>query len=101
MKRTRCRPEVPASNMESVVLDLNSIASGPVSTDTFRDALEKFDLTPYHDKHVQLRGCAPAWAFLLVFEKLNVNVSAVDYLLDDGKRGIPIAIKTPLAPQPQ
>ncbi|GEM_PF-1735481 len=100
MKRTRCRPELPAATQEAVVLDLNSIVSGPVAIDNFKNAVEAFDFSPYYDKHIQLRGCAPSWAFLMVYEKLASRVSAVDYLLDDGKRGVAIAIKTPLAPQP-
>lgn len=83
--------------MESVVLDLNSIVSGPVGIENFKSAVEAFDFSPYYDKHIQLRGCAPSWAFLMVYEKLSSHVFAVDYLLDDGKRGVPIVIKTPLA----
>lgn len=70
-----------------VKLDLNDIASGKVELSSFKEKIESLDLTPYKDKHVQLEGCAPTWAHLLVAGKLFPLVSALDFLIDDGKTG--------------
>lgn len=93
-KRARCRPPLIPARAETVILDLNAVASGPVSLDTFKEALGKFDFKPYRGKQVQLRGCAPTWAFLLVYERLRPLAPKIDYLIDDSKRGIPIPVKS-------
>ncbi len=77
------------------VLDLNDIVMGRVELATFREKLERFDLSSYDGKHVQIRGCAPVWAHLMVAGKLFGRAHRVDYLLDDtgaGGEGIPIPI---------
>ncbi len=72
---------------EKIVLDLNDIASGKVELASFQQKLTSFDVSPYKGKHVQLVGCAPTWAHLLVAGKLFPIVSALDFVIDDGKEG--------------
>ncbi len=74
------------------ILDLNNIVMGRVELETFRQKLDEFDLGPYQGKHVQIRGCAPVWAHLLVAGRLFGRAKQVDYLLDDSEEGIPITI---------
>jgi hypothetical protein len=78
--------------METVTLDLNDIASGKVELASFNEKLAALDLSTYHGKHVQLTGCAPTWAHLLVAGKLFPIVSRLDFLIDDGKAGKPVSI---------
>ena len=72
---------------EKIALDLNDIASGKVELATFQSKLDRMDLSPYKGKHVQLSGCAPTWAHLLVAGKLVPIVTGIDFILDDGKDG--------------
>jgi hypothetical protein len=72
---------------ETVALDLNDIASGKVELANFKDKLNTIDFNAYKDKRVQLQGCAPTWAHLLVAGKLFGIAAGVDFILDDGKDG--------------
>lgn len=72
---------------DKIALDLNDIASGKVELSSFQDKLNKFDLSPFKGKHVQLQGCAPTWAHLLVAGKLVPLVTGLDFVIDDGKEG--------------
>ncbi|MFN0116798.1 MAG: hypothetical protein ACKVQC_00705 [Elusimicrobiota bacterium] len=73
-------------------LDLNDIASGKVELGSFQEKLSQFDLSTFEGQHVQLEGCAPTWAHLLVAGKLFGKAKAVDFLIDDGKEGKVISI---------
>jgi hypothetical protein len=77
---------------EIVQIDLNDIAAGKVELASFTAKVEAMDFTSYQGKRVQLSGCAPTWAHLLVAAKLFPFVSGVDFLLDDGKDGKVIPI---------
>ena len=90
-------PHVPAGNlsqsdMEKIILDLNDIASGKVELGSFKAKLDKLDFAPFQGKEVQVKGCAPTWAHLLVAGKLFGKVKRIEFLLDDGKDGIPIDV---------
>ncbi|MCG3204541.1 MAG: hypothetical protein KCHDKBKB_01256 [Elusimicrobia bacterium] len=78
--------------MEKITLDLNDLASGKVELASFQQKVTTLDVTLYKDKHVQLVGCAPTWAHLLVAGKLFPVVGALDFLIDDGKEGKPVQI---------
>lgn len=80
--------------MEKVTLDLNDIASGKVELASFQQKVSELDVTNYQGKHVQLTGCAPTWAHLLVAGKLFPIVGALDFVIDDGKDGKPVSIKS-------
>lgn len=49
----------------------------------FRQALDNFDWTPYHDKcvavHVTTSAIVPKWAFMLVASKLHERAEAVHF----------------------
>ena len=77
---------------EKVTLDLNDLASGKVELATFQAKVNALDVAPYQGKHVQLTGCAPTWAHLLVAGRLFPIVSALDFVIDDGKDGKPVAV---------
>lgn len=72
---------------DKITLDLNDIASGKVELATFHQKVNSLDTSPYKGKHVQLVGCAPTWAHLLVAGKLFPLVSGLDFVIDDGKDG--------------
>lgn len=78
--------------MEKLVIDLNDIANGKVELSSFRSKLENLDLSTYHGKEVQVRGCAPTWAHLLVAGRLFGKVKRLEFLMDDGKQGVPVEV---------
>lgn len=78
--------------MEKVILDLNDIASGKVELGTFKAKLDKMDMTALQGKEVQVKGCAPTWAHLLVAGKLFGKVKRLEFLMDNGKEGIPVEV---------
>jgi len=78
--------------MDIVKLDPSDIAGGRVEFRTFPDKLAAFDVEAYRGKHVQLEGCSPTWAHLLLAGKLFPVVSALDFVVDDGKDGKPVQI---------
>ncbi len=74
------------------ILDLNDIAAGKIDVAGFKTKLEAFDLAKYAGKHVQIKGCAPTWAHLMVASRLHGKAEALDFLIDDGKGGITVEI---------
>jgi hypothetical protein len=70
-----------------VKLDPSDVAGGRVEFASFSTKLSGFDVESYRGKHVQLEGCSPTWAHLLVAGKLMPVVSALDFVIDDGKQG--------------
>ncbi len=77
---------------EKITLDLNDIASGKAELASFQQKVSALNIDSYKGKHVQLTGCAPTWAHLLVAGKLFPVVSGLDFVIDDGKEGKPVAI---------
>ncbi len=78
--------------MEPITLDLNDIASGKVELSSFQEKVSALDVSAFKGKHVQLIGCAPTWAHLLVAGKLFSVVSELDFVIDDGKTGKAVSI---------
>lgn len=78
--------------MEKVVFDLNDMTQGPAKLESFKDAVETLDISAYQGKDVQIKGCAPAWAHLMVAGKLFPVVKRLEFLLDNGQNGLPIEI---------
>lgn len=68
---------------DQIALDIDDIAGGKVELSSFAEKLASFDLTPYKDMHVQIQGCAPTWAHLMVAGKLFPIVKALDFIIDD------------------
>ena len=77
---------------EKLTIDLNDFSNGPVQLASFQEKLSSLDISPYKGQHVQIKGCAPTWAHLMVAGKLFPVVSAIDFLLDDNKGGKPIEV---------
>ena len=78
---------------EKITLNLNDLAKGRVELNSFKQTVESFDFSPYKDKYVQLKGCAPTWAHLLVAGKLFPITTGIDFVIDDGAEGKPIQIR--------
>ncbi len=75
-----------------ITLDLNEKFPGKPDPTTFGDRVDAFDFSPYTNQHVQLAGCAPTWAHLQVAARLFSHTKMVDFLIDDGKDGIVVAV---------
>lgn len=78
--------------METVVLDLNDLFPPKSSAQNVQQKLSTLDLAPYKGKKVQLKGCSPTWAHLMVAGKLFGTALAIDFILDDAKGGIVLPI---------
>lgn len=78
--------------MESVILDLNTAFPGKSNPQTFAAQVAQHDFAPYAGQRVQLHGCAPTWAHLIVAVRLFAIGADVDFLIDDGKEGIVVPI---------
>ena len=77
---------------EKMVIDLNDLFPAKASVQNVQEKIAQWDVSPYKDKLVQIRGCSPTWAHLIVAGKLFGTVSSVEFVLDDAKGGIPIPI---------
>ena len=77
---------------ENVVIDLNDLFPVKSSVQAVQDMLSGWDVSPYKDKPVQIRGCSPTWAHLMVAGKLFESAASIDFLMDDAKGGVPIPI---------
>lgn len=73
-------------------IDLMEMAGGKVEFKTFSLKLDSVDWDAYKGEAVQLKGCAPTWAHLLVAGRLFGKASKVEFLMDDRAGAIPIAI---------
>ena len=79
---------------EKAVIDLNDLFPAKTSVQGVQEKISQWDVTPYQDKAVQIKGCSPTWAHLIVAGKLFGTVASIDFILDDAKGGIPIPIYT-------
>ena len=77
---------------EKVLIDLNDLFPVKSSPKDVAEAMAKWDVSAYKDKPVQICGCSPTWAHLIVAGKLFGHVASVEFLMDDAKGGIPIPI---------
>ena len=74
------------------VIDLNDLFPVKSSPQAVQEKVAGWDVSGYKDKSVQIRGCSPTWAHLIVAGKLFGVVSSIEFLLDDGKGGIPVPV---------
>jgi len=74
------------------VLDLNEIATGKVELKSFQERLSSVDWEAFKGADVQIKGCAPTWAHLLVAGRLFGKASTVSFLMDDRQGGVPIEV---------
>lgn len=77
---------------QDVVIDLNDLFPVKSSPQAVQEKVAGWDVSPYKDKPVQIRGCSPTWAHLIVAGKLFGTAASVDFLMDDAKGGVPIPI---------
>ncbi len=73
--------------VDIVKLDPSDVAGGRVEFASFPDKLAAFNVETYRGKHVQLEGCSPTWAHLLIAGKLFPIAEGIDFIVDDGKTG--------------
>lgn len=80
--------------MQIMQFDMNSEFPGRADMLSFPEKISGHDFTPWSGKHVQLRGCAPTWAHLLVAAQLLPIVGQLDFMIDDGGEGkvVPISM---------
>ena len=74
------------------ILDLNELVEGKVELKTFEEKLGSVDWNSFVGQDVQIKGCAPTWAHLLVAGRLFGKASKVEFLMDDRQGGVPIPI---------
>ncbi|MBI2915581.1 MAG: hypothetical protein HYY63_06170 [Elusimicrobia bacterium] len=77
---------------EKVLIDLNEIFPAKTSVQNVQQKLSQWDVSPYKGKKVQLKGCSPTWAHLMVMGKLVGTAETIDFLIDDSKNGIPVPV---------
>lgn len=80
------------SAAEKTVVDLNDIFPVKANVQAVQEKVSQWDISSYKDKAVQIRGCSPTWAHLIVMGKLVGTAASIEFLLDDGKGGVPIPV---------
>ena len=78
--------------MEKIVVDLNDLFPVKASVRDVQEKISGWDTAPYKGKDVQIRGCSPTWAHLIVAGKLFGTAASVDFLMDDAKGGVSIPV---------
>lgn len=78
--------------MNILLFDMNDKFPGKADPATFPAKVAAFDFAPFRGAHVQLKGCAPSWAHLLVAARLQPLVAQLDFLVDDGKGGVVVPL---------
>ena len=85
----------PAGNLsvfEPLVVDLNDLFPPKSSPAQVRETVDSWDVSSFQGKPVQIRGCSPTWAHLIVAGKLFGTAASVDFLMDDAKGGVSIPV---------
>ncbi|OGR82388.1 MAG: hypothetical protein A2901_08045 [Elusimicrobia bacterium RIFCSPLOWO2_01_FULL_54_10] len=77
---------------DKAVVDLNDIFPVKASVEDVQEKVAGWDVSPFKGKEVQLRGCSPTWAHLIVAGKLFGTAASVDFLMDDAKGGVSIPV---------
>ena len=77
---------------ERLTVDLNDIFPVKASVQDVQAKLSSWDVSSFKDKSVQIRGCSPTWAHLMVMGKLVGTASSIEFLLDDAKGGIAVPV---------
>ena len=77
------------------IIDLNELFPAKASVQTVQERISGWDVSSYKNKSVQLKGCSPTWAHLMVAGKLFGTASSIDFILDNAKGGIPISVYPP------
>jgi hypothetical protein len=77
---------------ETIVIDLNDLFPAKASVAAVQEKIALWDVSSYKDKPVQIRGCSPTWAHLIVAAKLFGTASSLDFLMDDAKGGVAVPV---------
>ncbi len=77
---------------EPLVVDLNDLFPPKSSPSDVQAKVSGWDVASYKDKPVQMRGCSPTWAHLIVAAKLFGTAASIDFLMDDAKGGVSIPV---------
>lgn len=88
---------VPAANRlrfspMTKIVNLNDLFPGKVSVQQAQHVADTIQAQDYADCDVQLRGCAPTWAHLMVAGKLFATAQSISFVIDDGKGGLPVLV---------
>lgn len=78
--------------MQVITFDMNTQFPGKANPADFADRVRTHDFTPYQGAHVQLRGCAPTWAHLVVASQLLPIVHQLDFIIDNGGDGVVVPV---------
>jgi len=81
-----------AQSPEKMLIDLNDLFPAKAGVSEVQAKAASWDVTPYRDRSVQIRGCSPTWAHLIVAGRLFGTARSVDFLLDDGKGGVSVPV---------
>ncbi len=77
---------------EKLVIDLNDLFPVKASVIDVQAKISQWDTSAYQGKEVQIRGCSPTWAHLIVAGKLFGTAASIDFLMDDAKGGVSIPV---------
>lgn len=77
---------------EKILIDLNELFPPKANPQMVREKVSQWDVSQYKNKAVQLKGCSPTWAHLLVAGKLFGVAASIDFLIDDARGGQSIPI---------
>ncbi len=77
---------------EKLTIDLNELFPPRSSPEAVAQKIQSWDIAHLKGKAVQLKGCSPTWAHLMVAGKIFSIVSSLDFLMDNAKGGVPIPI---------
>lgn len=67
------------------LFDLGIFMEGLSTPEELGKKLAKEDLSKFKDKIVQLRGCAPTWAYMILSHRFEGIAKGVEFRLADGK----------------
>jgi len=70
---------------EKIFLNLSDLIDGKPSEESFRQRLEELDIQVYRGAVVQLKGCAPTWAYLMAAHFLEGVARGLEFVSYDGK----------------
>ena len=77
---------------EKIEIDLNDLFPVKASFTAVQEKVAALDISPYQGKEIQMRGCSPTWAHLMVAGKLFGVAKSIDFLMDNAQGGISIPI---------
>lgn len=77
---------------DPVVVDLNALFPAKASVQAVSEKLAGWDVSSFKDRAVEIRGCSPTWAHLMVAGKLFGTAASIAFRMDDGKGGVSVPV---------